>query len=537
MSPPLIACAIDTRKSSEEGLDQAFNSLDAQRESCEAYIVSQKAEGWRPLPTRYDDGGFSGGTMERPALKRLLADIDARRVRTIVVYKVDRLTRSLSDFAKIVERLDAAGASFVSVTQAFNTTTSMGRLTLNVLLSFAQFEREVTGERIRDKIAQSKAKGMWMGGVPPLGYDLPTDLATRALVVSEAEAERVQAIFDTYLELGSVGALEAVLDTRGVRSKAWTSRSGRSVGGCRINRGALYYMLRNRLYLGEIPHGSRAYPGAHPPIVDAEVFNRVQSMLAEHRSERRSRQVVTSPLRGLLFDIDGAPMSPTFTHGRSGRVHRYYVSAPLQQGRRPPATPRAVRRIPAAELERLLQVELACRLRGRSHAEFGEIVGFIKRIEIDEDSARVVVPTLALTKSAADEAGICGDDPSGAVLTLAIQRQRRSGRTWIVPADGSVATTRRDPTLIRAMGAAHKLAAGLGWRAADGALTSLAAIAPAGPRHRKAVRLAFLAPDLQQDILDGRQSGALTLDRLLNQPIPLSWARQRALFGRRSTTV
>jgi len=243
-----VHCAIYTRKSSEEGLEQEFNSLQAQREACEAFINSQRQEGWVCLPAAFDDGGFSGATMERPALQRLLADITAGRVDTVVVYKIDRLTRSLADFAKIVEILDARGASFVSVTQQFNTTTSMGRLTLNVLLSFAQFEREVIGERIRDKIAASKRKGMWMGGVPPLGYRVED----RKLVVIDSEAETVRAIFRCYAELGSVRLLKQELEARGINSKAWTSASGRIIGGKPFSRGALYLILQNRTYLGEI---------------------------------------------------------------------------------------------------------------------------------------------------------------------------------------------------------------------------------------------------------------------------------------------
>ena len=243
-----VRCAIYTRKSSEEGLEQEFNSLQVQREACEAFIDSQRHEGWVCLPAAFDDGGFSGATMERPALQRLLADIIARRVDTVVVYKIDRLTRSLTDFAKIVEILDARGASFVSVTQQFNTTTSMGRLTLNVLLSFAQFEREVIGERIRDKIAASKRKGMWMGGVPPLGYRAED----RKLVVIDSEAETVRSIFRRYAELGSVRLLKNDLGARGIKSKAWTSASGRIAGGKPFSRGALYLILQNRTYLGEI---------------------------------------------------------------------------------------------------------------------------------------------------------------------------------------------------------------------------------------------------------------------------------------------
>jgi DNA invertase Pin-like site-specific DNA recombinase len=243
-----VRCAIYTRKSSDEGLEQEFNSLQAQREACEAFIASQRHEGWACLATRYDDGGFSGATMDRPALQRLLADIAAGRVDTILVYKIDRLTRSLADFAKIVEILDARGASFVSVTQQFNTTTSMGRLTLNILLSSAQFEREVIGERIRDKIAASKKRGMWMGGIPPLGYR-PQD---GKLVVIESEAEIVRAIFRRYAELGSVRLLKNELEVRGIKSKSWTTVSGRRVGGKPFSRGALYLILQNRLYRGEI---------------------------------------------------------------------------------------------------------------------------------------------------------------------------------------------------------------------------------------------------------------------------------------------
>ncbi|MBV8574738.1 MAG: recombinase family protein, partial [Acetobacteraceae bacterium] len=252
-----VRCAIYTRKSSEEGLDQEFNSLQAQREACEAFINSQRHEGWVCLPEAYDDGGFSGATMDRPALQRLLADIAAGRVDTVVVYKIDRLTRSLADFARIVDILDQRSASFVSVTQQFNTTTSMGRLTLNVLLSFAQFEREVIGERIRDKIAASKRKGMWMGGVPPLGYRVED----RKLLVIDSEAEIVRSIFRRYAELGSVRLVKQDLEARGIKSKSWTSASGRRIGGKPFSRGALYLILQSRTYLGEIVHKGGSHPG------------------------------------------------------------------------------------------------------------------------------------------------------------------------------------------------------------------------------------------------------------------------------------
>src|SRR5690348_3301950 len=286
-----VRCAIYTRKSSEEGLEQEFNSLQAQREACEAFINSQRHEGWVCLPQAYDDGGFSGATMERPALQQLLADIAAGRVDTIVVYKIDRLTRSLADFAKIVDILDTKGASFVSVTQQFNTTTSMGRLTLNILLSFAQFEREVIDERIRDKIAASKRKGMWMGGIPTLGYRAQD----RKLVVIESEAEIVRAIFRRYAELGSVRLLKDELEARGIKSKSWTTASGRRIGGKPFSRGALYLMLQNRLYRGEVVHKGQSHPGEHTPVINPPLWGAVQAQLAANTAERNAGTRIRQP--------------------------------------------------------------------------------------------------------------------------------------------------------------------------------------------------------------------------------------------------
>jgi site-specific DNA recombinase len=277
-----LRCAVYTRKSSEHGLEQDFNSLDAQREAAEAYVKSQAHEGWRLVKTRYDDGGISGGTLDRPALQALLADIQSRRVDIVVVYKVDRLTRSLADFAKLVELFEANGVSFVAVTQQFNTTTSMGRLTLNVLLSFAQFERELAGERIRDKFAASRRKGMWMGGTIPLGYDIKD----RRLVINEEEAERVRLIFRQYLALGCVSKLRADLDRRGIRSKQRVPTSGRVLGGCSFGRGALYHLLKNRIYRGEVVHKGATYPGEHKAIVDEELWNAVQARLTTNRISR-----------------------------------------------------------------------------------------------------------------------------------------------------------------------------------------------------------------------------------------------------------
>src|ERR1700687_5058122 len=341
-----VRCAIYTRKSSEEGLEQEFNSLQAQREACEAFINSQRHEGWVCLRAAYDDGGFSGATMDRPALQQLLGALTAGRVDTVVVYKIDRLTRSLADFAKIVEILDTKGASFVSVTQQFNTTTSMGRLTLNVLLSFAQFEREVTGERIRDKIAASKRKGMWMGGFVPLGYDV----CDRRIVIDEREAETVRYVFRRYQELGCVRLLKEDLDRRGIASKRRTSRTGIESGGHSFSRGALYALLSNPIYLGEIRHKNLRHPGQHQAIVDRAAWERTQQQLQEHRVRVKSQaaSLEKSPLTGRLVDENGAGLTPS--HARKGeRKYRYYVSRNFPaQGLAPS---RVGWRLPARELE------------------------------------------------------------------------------------------------------------------------------------------------------------------------------------------
>src|SRR3954453_10139515 len=324
-------CAIYTRKSSEEGLEQEFNSLHDQREACEAYIKSQRHEGWICLAQAYDDGGLSGATMERLALQQLLADIQAGKIDVVICYKVDRLTRCLADFAKIVEVFDAKGVSFVSVTQQFNTTTSMGRLTLNVLLSFAQFEREVTGERIRDKIAASKRKGMWMGGVPPLGYGAQD----HKLTVIDGEAEIVRHIFRRYAALGSVRLLRDELAAQGIGSKRWTSAAGRSWGGKPLARGALYLMLRNRIYRGEIVHRDKSYPGEHIAIVDQGLWQQVQAQLAANAIESSAGERMGNPslLAGLLYDAEGQRLTPTHAV-KNGARYRYYVSRRLVTGSR-----------------------------------------------------------------------------------------------------------------------------------------------------------------------------------------------------------
>ena len=341
-------CAIYTRVSTENGLEQEFNSLHAQREAGQAYTKSQAHEGWKLIRDHYDDGGFSGGSLDRPGLQKLLADIRERQIDIVVVYKVDRLTRSLTDFAKLVELFDAHGVAFVSVTQSFNTTTSMGRLTLNVLLSFAQFEREVTGERIRDKIAASKKKGLWVGGVVPLGYEVKD----RKLIVNEEEAATVRLIFSRYLDLGSLSALQRDLREQGIVTRKRTLSSGRAIGGRALTNGPLAHMLRNRMYLGEINHRDKSYRGEHAPIIDPSLFEAVQTKLTENRQERRRRrQSSNALLMGKLFDDRGNPMTPTYAI-KKGVRYRYYVSCVLNQGRKEEAG--SFPRVAAEAVERIV---------------------------------------------------------------------------------------------------------------------------------------------------------------------------------------
>jgi DNA invertase Pin-like site-specific DNA recombinase len=342
-----LRCAIYTRKSSEEGLGMEFNSLDAQREACEAYIASQRSEGWVELAERYDDGGFSGGTLERPALKRLLADIEERRIDVVVVYKIDRLSRSLMDFAKLVEVFDRGSVTFVSVTQSFNTTTSMGRLTLNILLSFAQFEREVIGERIRDKFAASRKKGMWMGGVVPFGYRVEN----RKLVINENEARIIRMLFERFIKIGSATTLARALTTEGV-----TTRTGRP-----IDKGVLYKLLRNRVYIGEAVHRCIAYPGEHEAIIGRSIWDKVHAILSESPRLRANQTRARTPalLKGLIFTGAGRAMSPTHSR-RRGRLYRYYVSQSVLKGEREPGS---LARVPAAEVEAIVVAKVRAMLR------------------------------------------------------------------------------------------------------------------------------------------------------------------------------
>ena len=344
-----VRCAVYTRKSTDEGLDKEYNTLDAQRDSCEAYITSQRAEGWMLLRDHYDDGGFSGGTLERPALKRLLADIEAGHVDVIVVYKIDRLSRSLMDFAKLVEVFDAHNVTFVSVTQSFNTTTSMGRLTLNILLSFAQYEREIIGERIRDKFSASRARGIWMGGKVPLGYDVKD----RKLVVNEPEAERVRRVFELFVETGS-----GVETVRRLRAEGITTKSGKPV-----DKGHLYKLLHNRTYVGEAEHKGKVYPGEHQALVPRDLWDQVHTTMQVSPRARANENRAQTPalLRGLIFGADGRALSPTYCRKR-GRLYHYYVA---QRVLKADAADDAsiVRRVSAAEIERAVIDQVRALLR------------------------------------------------------------------------------------------------------------------------------------------------------------------------------
>jgi site-specific DNA recombinase len=350
MNKPVVRklrCAVYTRKSTEEGLEMEFNSLDAQREACEAYIASQRAEGWVLVPDRYDDGGYSGGNLERPALKRLMADIEARRIDTVVVYKIDRLTRALMDFAKLIEVLDRNTVTFVSVTQSFNTTTSMGRLTLNVLLSFAQFEREVTGERIRDKFAASRKKGMWMGGWAPLGYNI----SDRKLVINPAEAAHVRFMFERFARLGSATKLLPILAAEGIKAKS----------GKPVEKGYLYRIITNPVYVGEVLHKGTSYPGEHKAVIDRALWQRVHGILKESPRKRaaKCRARTRALLKGLIFGPSGSAMTPSHSR-RNGKLYRYYVDMDvLKRG----VAPGPVSRIAAGDVERAVIDQLRAILR------------------------------------------------------------------------------------------------------------------------------------------------------------------------------
>jgi len=537
-APRVLRAAIYTRKSHEDGLEQAYNSLHAQRDACEAYIRSQAGLGWTLVETAYDDGGCSGGNLERDGLQRLLADVQAGRVDIIAIYKLDRLTRSLTDFARIVEVLDKAGASFVAVTQPINTTTSMGRLMLNVLLSFAQFEREQTGERIRDKIAASKAKGLWMGGPLALGYDPGGD---NTLVVNAAEAATVRHIFERYLKLKSVHRLVEELDLQGIRSKAWVSTRGRAMGGAKIGRGALYHLLRNVLYRGLIRHKDKTFPGHHPAIIEAEVFDAVQARLDANqvRKRRSASKPAKAVLTGKIIGADGEPMTPTFATGRRGRIYRYFVSGKLQRGERPGQVPQGLRRIPAEALEAAVLGWLR-RLTDRPEGSWETLGPVLRRVEVRAEQTQLVLDAEAVF--GCDHPDLAFEDLQGRLgegeralrdgedirVVLPVRMQLRGGRTWV---SGGGAPLGVNAALVRALRSAHDHLYEMGAPAWARPPSWAAARPHKSPYVMALFRLALLAPDIQQAILAGRQPQGVTVKGLLEADIPLGWPEQRAWWA------
>jgi site-specific DNA recombinase len=539
-----LRCAVYTRKSTEEGLDQAFNSLDAQREACEAYIVSQRHEGWSLVKAAYDDGGFSGGSMERPALKRLLADVEAGKVDVIVVYKVDRLTRALADFAKIVEVLDARGASFVSVTQAFNTTTSMGRLTLNVLLSFAQFEREVTGERIRDKFAASKKKGMWMGGNPPLGYDVKD----RKLVANEVEAKQVHHIMTRYLALGSIRLLAEELDRDGYRTKRLHGR-----GGISFSRGALSHLLGNPVYNGKVTHKGEVYDGEHEATVADELWQEVQVTLnARRNGDGHIRAPKRSLLAGMIVDGEGRNMTPSHT-SKGGKRYRYYITHPSSVV----ADDYPAWRISATEVERIVIERLVQWLGNRStimslvgsdataaalakaeqaaadlsRSQSCQRIADLLLSEVQVDQDRVI-----LHLSRAGAAAVLGttviEDHAPLELTAQTTRIRQGKDVRLILRDeGDRSTGTINQPLVALLSEAQSLHRDL-LAKPEQSIASLAdSLGKCRRRSAALVRMALLAPDIVASCIDGTQPVSLTTKLLLNTDLPVSWQKQRTLLG------
>ena len=546
---PTIRCAVYTRKSSEDGLDQEFNSLDAQYESCVAYIASQRHEGWKLVPDRFDDGGISGGTLERPGLQRLMAEIDAGRIGMVVVYKIDRLTRSLADFVRLVERLDAKGCSFVSVTQAFNTSSSMGRLTLNVLLSFAQFEREVTAERIRDKIAASKKKGLWMGGTLPLGYDSHPDPQRRELVMNTAEADVVRTLFRLYNETPNLRSVEIAAAKLGLRPKARKTDTVEQAAAKLFSRGQLHYLMTNPVYIGRIRHKILNYPGLHPAIIDQTLWDSVQGkLLAAHARPRGRGAAVTLSrcLIGKLRDETGDVLTPTQTV-RRGIRYTYYVSNRLIEGGVDPSA----WRIPAPAFEATLRSILVAHLRKAaggytlqtvpdalgSGALIAQVAGLCQRIANEPDLFASLIDGAILSRDSIAlrlNAGVLAltlviDAASVSSDLLAFQHRitlrRRGVELRIIAGDCEPAP---DDVLIRVVAEARA------WAKALKSGTPLATLAKTTGRSEPYIRvrlpLAFLSPKLQSAILDGRQRPDLSVARLISQDIPLDWAEQDRQF-------
>jgi len=544
MQSKVIRCAIYTRKSTEEGLEQDFNSLQAQREACEAYIKSQKHEGWQLIKTHYDDGGFSGGNTNRPALQKLLQDIEAGRIDVIVVYKVDRLSRSLHDFAKMVEVFDRHNVSFVSVTQQFNTTSSMGRLTLNVLLSFAQFEREVTSERIRDKVAASKKKGMWMGGVIPLGYDV----VDKKLTINPKEAETVRYIFRTYLELGSVRKLSYRLKNEGVVTKPLASRKNR---GAPFTRPGLYHLLSNHTYTGQVHFKGVSYPGLHEAIIDPELFESVQKAMIGNRTGFRAQYTWSndSPLKGKLFDAaTGEALAVTYSK-RAGRRYRYYLTRELKIDTR--TNSEHGWRLQAAVIEKTVDSIVRTMLAERDNIltalkqtgipeplipsildkiqtalkQEGLIAGdFIKRVSIGLQSIEV---TISLTGAMPSDA-----QATEAILIqkIAMQMRRRNNEMRLV-LDGTESTAGLDTVLVKGLAQAHVWTEEL-FSGKVGTLKELAQKYNVSDGYlKKLMPLAFLAPDIVLIILAGKQSDDVTKEKLVSHNFSHIWNEQLHLIS------
>lgn len=525
-------CAIYTRKSTEEGLEQAFNSLDAQREACAAYILSQTHEGWELVKEQYDDGGWSGGNIDRPGLKQLLADVAHGKVDVIVVYKVDRLTRSLADFARIVDTLDKAQASFVSVTQAFNTTSSMGRLTLNVLLSFAQFEREVTSERIRDKFAASKRKGIFMGGPIPIGYRLES----RKLLVEEAEACTVRMIFERYLALRSIGQLVDELADRGVRTKVRQLKDGRTIGGVAFYQGPLAWLLKNPVYIGKVPQDGVLHEGEHEGIIDEAVWTEVQSCIANNRYRRKVGLGARNPslLTGLLTNPDGLPMTPVFTTKGSQR-HHYYVTR-----LKPGDDRKEAWRVPAREVDRGVISAFGNWLRSDASERVPEEARALRdqlasRSELADALSDMTVPEqrqLLLDWSVSVQLGTdklllrLGDDAESIAIELPARLAHRGPELKLILPAGAAPDRKADPVLVKLVVFARAAQMSL----TDGKPDPL--ISHYSKRHLwQLLRISWLAPDIIAAIVGGTQPVTLTGRRLLRATdIPLEWKAQRAHF-------
>jgi DNA invertase Pin-like site-specific DNA recombinase len=527
-----VRCAIYTRVSTDHGLDQEFNSLDAQYEAASAYIKSQAHAGWTLIRSRYDDGGYSGGSTDRPDLQRLLDDIRGRKLDVIVVYKVERLTRSLADFAKLVELFDAHGVSFVSVTQQFNTTTSMGRLTLNVLLSFAQFEREVTSERIRDKIAASKRKGLWVGGTLPLGYRMKDD---KIAVVGD-EAERVRLIYRRYLDLGGVNALVRDLRQRNIRTKSRLLSTGATRGGIHFGRGSLFYLLRNRFYIGAVEYKGEILPGEQPEIMNRALFDAVQQKLTEQwTTQSTTRNASDHLLTGLLFDDAGHRMVPTHAT-KAGVRYRYYVSLPHLHGESKTASVGSVSRIPATEIEDVIVNSLHEYLIAQKEkpSSGGTRVGdrkvlqdSIARIEVHQDHL-----AMRLKSAAGEETSSSADD---LLISIAWQKPpSRRSRQILLP-HGVPRNEVRPTRVERRARLVSAIARGRRWleEIVSGSVTDVQQIAS---RQKCSVRqvnmtisLAFLAPDLVRAAVEGRLPRGIGVERL--RDAPAQWSQQFEALG------